>query len=225
MRSVEDVGALRIFDPDHPDRAVIAAGAPWFMALFGRDSLLTSWMVLPLDTRLAFGTLRALAEAQGAVVDPLTEEEPGRVLHEMRLGRSTSPVRGGAHVYYGSIDSTPLFVMLLGELRRWGLGSSDVETLLPHADRALEWIRSYGDRDGDGFVEYKRATDRGLRNQGWKDSFDGVTFADGTLAEPSIALAEVQGYVYAAYLARAHFAREAGDPSLCQLWADRATQT
>ena len=124
---------------------------------------------------------------------------------------------GGSNIYYGSIDATPLFVMLLGELRRWGLATSDVDALLPHADRALEWIERYGDRDGDGFVEYQRATDRGLINQGWKDSFDGISFAGGRLAELPIALAEVQGYAYAAFLARAHFAREAGDatcPSL-----------
>jgi glycogen debranching enzyme len=221
-RSREDLGALRIFDPDHPDRAVVAAGAPWFMALFGRDSLLTSWMVLPLDRRLALGTLQALAEDQGRVVDPITEEQPGRILHEVRLGRRAQPVRDGSHVYYGSVDATPLFVMLLGELRRWGLEREQVDALLPAADRALEWIVRYGDRDGDGFVEYERSTDRGLRNQGWKDSFDGVTFADGALAEPPIALCEVQAYVYAAYLARAHFAGEVGDEESLDLWSGRA---
>jgi glycogen debranching enzyme len=221
-RSVDDLGALRIFDPDHPDRAVVAAGAPWFMALFGRDSLLTSFMVLPFNTELAIGTLHALAELQGTRVDPLTEEQPGRILHEVRFGRGHGPNRSGAHIYYGSADSTPLFVMLLGELRRWGLAASDVTALLPAADRALDWIEEYGDRDGDGFVEYQRATDRGLRNQGWKDSFDGISFADGQLAEAPIALAEVQAYVYAAYLARAHFAREADDVELTQLWAKKA---
>ena len=101
--------------------------------------------------------------------------------------------------------------MLLGELRRWGLATSEVDALVPHADRALEWMEQFGDRDGDGFIEYQRATDRGLVNQGWKDSFDGINFAAGDLAQPPIALAEVQGYAYAAFLARAHFAREAGD--------------
>ena len=221
-RSVEDLGALRIDDADNPDRVTVAAGAPWFMALFGRDSILASWMTLPIDTRLALGTLQALAQRQGTHVNPISEEEPGRILHEVRFGADSEPVRGGAQVYYGSVDSTPLFVMLLGELRRWGLAPADVNALLPAADRALEWITRYGDRDDDGFVEYHRATDRGLRNQGWKDSFDGVSFADGRLADAPIALCEVQGYAYSAYLARAHFAREAGDEALCARWASRA---
>ncbi|MBO0731237.1 MAG: hypothetical protein J2P57_18415, partial [Acidimicrobiaceae bacterium] len=114
----------------------------------------------------------------------------------------------------GSADATPLFVMLLGELRRWGLAREAVDDLLPHADRAIEWIERHGDRDGDGYVEYQRASDRGLRNQGWKDSADAVRFADGHLADPPIALAEVQGYVYGAYLARAFFAAEHGDAML-----------
>ncbi len=222
LRSLEDLGSLRIFDPDHPRRTVVAAGAPWFMATFGRDSLLTSWMVLPLDQGLALGTLQTLAAHQGQVVDPLSEEEPGRILHEMRLGRGASLALGGGNVYYGTVDATPLFVMLLGELRRWGLAPSEVEALLPHADRALAWIEEYGDRDGDGFVEYQRATDRGLLHQGWKDSSDAVTFADGRPAEPPIALCEVQGYVYSAFLARAHFAREVGDEDTAQRWARRA---
>jgi glycogen debranching enzyme len=221
--SVADLGALRIFDPDHEDRTAVAAGAPWFMALFGRDSVLTSWVLLPLDANLALGTLRSLADHQGTRTDPLTDEQPGRILHELRLGRMSLPAReGGAHVSYSSIDATPLFVMLLGELRRWGLSWSEVEGLLPAADRGLDWIRDYGDRDGDGFVEYQRATDRGMRNQGWKDSHDGISFADGTLAEPPIALCEVQGYVYSAYLARAHFAREAHDDELARHWAQKA---
>jgi glycogen debranching enzyme len=113
-------------------------------------------------------------------------------------------------VYYGSIDATPLFVVLLGELGRWGFGDA-VQELLRHADRALRWIEEFGDRDGDGFVEYERSTERGLVNQGWKDSFDGVNFADGRIAEAPIALCEVQGYVYAAYVARAEIARGFGD--------------
>ena len=220
--STEDLGALRIFDGDRPDRNVVAAGAPWFMTLFGRDALLTSWMLLPLDHTLALGTLHTLARLQGTKVDLLTEEEPGKILHEVRSGLDSGYALGSGDVYYGSVDATPLFVMLLGELRRWGLARVEVDALLPHADRALAWIEQYGDRDGDGFVEYQRATDRGLANQGWKDSFDAISFATGTLAEPPIALAEVQGYVYAAYLARAHFAREAGDEDTAQHWAGKA---
>ncbi len=221
-RSEEDLGALRIFDPDHPERAVVAAGAPWFMTVFGRDSLLSSWMTLLLDPSLAAGTLQTLARFQGARADRLTEEEPGRILHEMRFGIAANLSLGGGNVYYGSVDSTPLFVMLLGELRRWGLGREVVDQLLPHADRAIAWIEQHGDRDGDGFVEYERATDRGLRNQGWKDSWDGVNFASGRIAEPPIALCEVQGYVYAAYLARAYFAQEAGDEETAARLHERA---
>jgi len=220
--SAEDIGALRMFDPDHPDRVVVAAGVPWFMTLFGRDSLLTSWMLLPVDPTVALGTLQTLAQLQGSRVDALSEEEPGRILHEVRTGLDTEMALGGSNLYYGSIDATPLFVMLLGELRRWGLASSEVDALVAHADRALEWIERFGDRDGDGFVEYQRATDRGLVNQGWKDSFDGINFAGGDLAKPPIALAEVQGYAYAAFLARAHFAREAGEVDLARHWSERA---
>ncbi|HEX9034057.1 MAG TPA: glycogen debranching N-terminal domain-containing protein [Streptosporangiaceae bacterium] len=220
--STEDLGSLRIFDPDHADRAVIAAGAPWFMTIFGRDSLITSWMILPLDPSLALGTLRTLASLQGTKVTPATEEEPGKILHEMRFGMQASLWLGGSSVYYGSVDATPLFVMLLGELRRWGLERRVVDELLPHADRALDWIVNRGDRDGDGFVEYARSTELGLANQGWKDSFDGVTFADGQIAEPPIALAEVQGYVYAAYLAKSHFCTEREDADGAAYWAQKA---
>ncbi|HEY2192516.1 MAG TPA: glycogen debranching N-terminal domain-containing protein [Actinomycetospora sp.] len=210
--SSEDLGALQIGDPAHPDRRVVAAGAPWFMALFGRDSLLTSLMALPLDRELALGTLWMLADLQGVRVEPLTEEEPGRIVHEVRCGREGSLSRSGSSAYYGTVDATPLFVVLLGELHRWGMAEEELRALLPAADRAMAWVAQYGDRDGDGFVEYRRATDRGLVNQGWKDSFDGVTSAAGRIAEPPIALAEVQGYVYAAHCARAELAEAVDDP-------------
>jgi glycogen debranching enzyme len=221
-RSQQDLGALRIFDPLDPSVAAVAAGAPWFMALFGRDSLLTAYMALPVDRTLALGTLRTLARLQGRVTDPLTEEEPGRILHEIRLGVESGLSLGGGSVYYGTVDATPLFVVLLGELVRWGAEPEHVRELLPNADRALEWVERYGDRDGDGFVEYQRATDRGLRNQGWKDSWDGVNFADGHPAEPPIALCEVQGYVYDAYLARARLARDLGEAAESGQWTEKA---
>jgi len=223
-RSVEDIGALRTFDPAHPDLPVVAAGAPWFMALFGRDSLLTSWMLLPWDDSLAAGTLQTLAARQGRLSDPASEEEPGKILHEIRFGPAASLALGGRSAYYGTADATPLFVMLLGELRRWGRHGDLARDLLPHADRALEWMQRYGDADGDGFIEYCRKTPAGLVNQGWKDSWDGINFADGTIAEPPIALAEVQGYAYAAYRARAAFAREAGDASGGRHWAAAAAR-
>jgi glycogen debranching enzyme len=223
-RSVEDLGALRIFDPEHPNWPVVAAGAPWFMALFGRDSLLTAWMLLPWDPGLALGTLRTLAARQGAEVDPGSEEEPGKILHEVRFGPAASFALNGRSAYFGSADATALFVMLLGELQRWGGKESAVDALLPNADRAMEWIESYGDADGDGFVEYCRKTRDGLVNQGWKDSWDGVNFADGTIAEAPIALAEVQAYVFAAYKARAQLARHAGDERGAAAWRQKAKQ-
>jgi len=223
-RSHDDMGALRIVDPQNPERMVVAAGAPWFMALFGRDALLASCMLVPINPSLALGTLQTLAGRQGTAVDPLTEEQPGRILHEVRLGVGTGLALGGKSAYYGSIDATPLFVTLLGEVGRWGVAGEAVDALLPHADRALEWIRDYGDRDGDGFVEYERLNDQGLINQGWKDSWDGINFADGRLAEVPIALCEVQGYVYSAYIARAWMAYDAGDLALAAELRERAVQ-
>jgi glycogen debranching enzyme len=221
-RSLEDLGALRIFDPDFPERAVVAAGAPWFMTLFGRDSLLTSWMALLVDPDLALGTLQTLARFQGTKVDPRTDEEPGRILHEMRFGEAASLSLDGGSIYYGTADATPLFVMLMGELRRWGLAPEAVDHLLPHVDAAMSWITEYGDRDGDGYVEYQRASDRGLHNQGWKDSFDGIRFANGDLPRAPIALCEVQGYVYGAYLARGYFAEESGQSDAAHHWFGKA---
>ncbi len=222
QRSTRDLAALRIFDPEYPDRAVVAAGAPWFMTLFGRDSLLTSWMTVLVDPDLALGTLQTLARFQGTRVDPLTEEEPGRILHEMRFGESSSLALGGGRVYYGTADATPLFVMLVGELTRWGSRRDEVDALIPAVDRALVWITDYGDKDGDGYVEYARTSDRGLLNQGWKDSWDSMRFMDGTLATPPIALCEVQGYVYAALIARSHMATESGDYELAESLRTRA---
>ncbi len=221
-RSSEDLGLLRLFDPDHPSRAVVAAGAPWSMTLVGRDSILTSWMALLADPDLALGVLETLARFQGTRCDPFTEEEPGRILHEMRFGEGPGLTPCDGHVSYASTDATPLFVMLLGELRRWGLAREVIDRLLPHADAALDWVESYGDRDGDGYVEYQRASDRGPANQGWKSSPEGIRYADGRVAKAPIALCEVQAYVYGAYLARVHFAREAGDEATAARCARRA---
>ncbi len=222
LQSERDLGALRIFDPNYSNRTIIAAGAPWFMTLFGRDSLITSMMTLDVDPSIASGTLLTLARTQGSRIDDLTEEQPGKILHEMRRGLTSTPKTRSGSTYYGSIDSTPLFVVAVGELHRWGVSEAIVADLLPHVDRALEWIEHFGDLDGDGFVEYQRATDRGLLNQGWKDSFDGVSFASGRLAEPPIALCEVQGYVYAAYLARADIAAGLGDAAVARDFRERA---
>lgn len=217
-----DLAGLRIDDPNHPKRVLLAAGAPWFMTLFGRDSLLTAWMLLPLDPRVARGTLEALAQDQGRVVDPRTEEEPGRILHEVRSGLTEESGADEDTVYYGTADATPLFVMLAGEVHRWGMSDPEMGVLRRHVDRALSWIEDYGDADGDGFVEYERASDRGLVNQGWKDSFDGITYHSGAVAEPPLALAEVQGYAYAAFLAGARFAEDAHDHDRARHLRERA---
>ena len=221
-RSVDDLGSLRVFDPEVPERAVVAAGVPWQMSLHARDALLTAWSALLVDPGLALGVLETLARFQGTDVDPRTEEEPGRILHELRFGSGPSLGFGGGRISYGAVDSTPLFVMLLGELRRWGLAPELIERLLPHADAALTWIEDHGDRDGDGWVEYQRATDRGRRHQGWRDTDEGLRAADGRMGQPPIALAEVQASVYAAYVARSHFAREAGDQAGEASWRAKA---
>jgi len=205
-RTESDLGALRIDGP-HP---FVAAGAPWFMTLFGRDSMLTAWMALPLDPSLALSTLQTLAEVQGRTVNPLTEEEPGRIMHELRRGPGSADALGGSH-YYGTADATPLFVMLLAQAWRWGADVDAVRALLPAADAALSWVDHYGDRDGDGFVEYERTTDRGLANQGWKDDPASINDAAGRRPATPIALCEVQGYVYAALLARAELAEAFGE--------------
>ncbi|MGM9473425.1 amylo-alpha-1,6-glucosidase [Pseudarthrobacter sp. YS3] len=223
-RSYDDLGALRIEDPAHPERIVVAAGAPWFMTVFGRDSLWASEMALPVDPSLALGTLQTLADRQGRVVDPMSEEEPGKILHEVRLGVASGLSLGGKSVYYGSVDATPQFVMTLASVSRWGFAKDTISALLPHADRALDWIRTYGDKDGDGFVEYERLNEQGLINQGWKDSWDGVNFADGRLAEPPIALCEVQALTYSAFLSRAWMAYDAGEPALAARLTDEAAR-
>ncbi len=197
-QALADIAALRIIDIAHPDRPVVAAGAPWFMTLFGRDSLLTSWMTLPFDGGLAAGVLATLAELQGRHDDDVAEEQPGKILHELRRHGGGGPFSARQR-YFGTVDATPLFVMLAAEAHRWGaLDEAQVDALAPSVGAALQWILTAGDTDGDGFVDYRRRNPRGLSNQGWKDSWDGVTFADGALPVGPIALVEVQGYAYAA---------------------------
>ena len=192
-RATDDLRALY---SEVDGESVITAGIPWYSTVFGRDSIITSLQTLPLSSRIAVETLTYLARRQGTKDDDYTEEQPGKILHELRRGEMA---RSGEipHVpYYGSIDATPLWLILLHETWRWTGDHSLVRSLLPNADRALEWIDRYGDRDGDGFVEYFRLSEKGLANQGWKDSGDGVPFPDGSLPAPPIALIEVQGYVY-----------------------------
>jgi glycogen debranching enzyme len=212
-RAVRDLWSLH-FGGGAPqlEGAVLAAGIPWFMALFGRDSLTAAYQALPYYPYVAAGVLRALARLQGTRVNPRTEEEPGKILHEHRpeaLGGSNSPIP--AFPYYGTIDATPLFLIVLAATYRHTGDAALVEELWPAAERALAWIDQYGDRDGDGFLEYQRSTDEGLINQGWKDSWDSIRFRDGRLAQAPIALCEVQGYAYAARLAMAALCEARGD--------------
>ena len=215
-RSIEDIAALRLHDPTGLRKPVIAAGAPWYMTLFGRDALISAYMALPIDPTLAIGVLEALGELQGHQVDAYSEEEPGRIMHETRYLGVDAPTLTGGSTYYGSVDATPLFVMLLGELSRWGLGDDDLRALLPHADRALAWMQEYGDRDGDGYIEYQKTSDRGLSNQGWKDSADGIRYRSGLVAEAPIALCEVQAYAYGAHRARAAIAVRLGQTEIAR---------
>ncbi len=200
-RGLGDLAALRMSAAFAPGEVFVAAGAPWYFTLFGRDSLWAARMLLPLGTDLARGTLRTLAARQGTRTDPATAEQPGKILHELR--REQFPIGQGLTLpplYYGTIDATPLWVCLLHDAWRWGMDPQDVEALLPAAEAALAWMADSGDADGDGFLEYVDESGHGLANQGWKDSGDSVQWRDGRLAEGTIALVEVQGYAHEAAL-------------------------
>ncbi|WP_330290356.1 glycogen debranching N-terminal domain-containing protein [Streptomyces sp. NBC_00576] len=202
-QSLDDLHSLRMAMTVSPGDTFLAAGLPWFFTLFGRDSLWAARMLLPLGTDLALGTLRTLAAQQGTRTDAETEEEPGKILHEVRRGVFDDGK--GLHlppVYYGTVDATPLWICLLHDAWRWGLPTADIEPLLPALVAALDWIDSAA-RAGDGFLSYVDHRGTGLANQGWKDSADAVRFTDGRLAEAPLALAEVQGYAYEAALAGA----------------------
>jgi glycogen debranching enzyme len=185
---------LKALTVHHLGGPVVSAGIPWYTCPFGRDALITGFEALLATPEVARDALRFLARLQGTSDDPSRDEEPGKIPHEIRFGEMASAGEVPHTPYYGSADATPLFLVLLDEYERWTADAATVDALLPAAEAALGWIERWGDRDGDGLVEYERRTPRGLRNQGWKDSHDGVPFADGKPAEPPIALVEVQGY-------------------------------
>ena len=203
-RSIADLAALRMRTGESR-RPLFAAGMPWFMTVFGRDTAITSLQTLLLGPEIAVGALDALTELQAKEVDPTIDAEPGKIVHETRRGRCAE---FWFPRYYGSIDSTPLYLVLLAETWRWTDDASFAQRMREPALLALEWIDRYGDRDGDGFVEYSRMVDSGLANQSWKDSGDSQRFQDGSFAEAPIAAVEVQGYVYDAKRGLAEVARE-----------------
>lgn len=217
-QSLIDLAALRFYpDPDSGD-SLPAAGLPWFMALFGRDSLVASYQALPFVPELAETTLRTLAARQGTKVDDFRDEEPGKILHELRFGELTLFGERPHSPYFGSADATPLFLVLLDEAERWTGNAELVRELEGPARAALRWIDEYGDRDGDGYVEYEwRNRETGLENQCWKDSWNSILFADGSPSTLPRATCEIQGYVYEAKRRCARLAREVwGDAPLAE---------
>jgi glycogen debranching enzyme len=213
-RSIVDLAGLR-FQPPVVPGSLPAAGLPWFMAIFGRDSIITSLQSLPFTPELASTTLRILALFQARVDDAFRDAEPGKILHELRLGELTAFEERPHSPYYGTADATPLFLILLEEYERWTGNRTLVSSLEKAARAAVEWIDKHGDRDGDGYVEYERRNaETGLENQCWKDSWDSIAFADGTVAPPPRATCEVQGYVYDAKRRTARLARS--------VWRDAA---
>ena len=209
LQSVSDLASLRMRGGGRAGR-LPAAGMPWFMTVFGRDTIITCLQTLLFGHELARTALEVLAALQATENDPEVDAEPGKIVHELRSGKAA---QNWFHAYYGTVDATPLYLVLLSEVWRWTDDSVLVRRLREPALKALAWIDEYGDRDGDGFVEYERRTPRGLENQSWKDSHDSQRFHDGTIASAPIAPCEVQGYVYDAKRRIAELARE--------IWRDR----
>jgi glycogen debranching enzyme len=214
--AIADLAALRLHaEVEGNDFSLPAAGLPWFMAIFGRDTLVTSYQSLAVGPELARGALHALASLQGTEVDDFKDEDPGKILHEIRFGELTVLGEMPHRPYYGTADATPLWLILLSEYWRVTGDDRTVKELRPNAERALEWIDRYGDRDGDGYIEYATRSSRGLRNQSWKDSGNSMRFSDGGVADPPLAVCEIQGYAYDAKVRAAELAERVwGAPDL-----------
>ena len=212
-RSVADLRLLVNDGPGEGQRYV-SAGVPWFTTLFGRDSIITALQTLAFRPQLAVEILEVLASLQATEVDEWRDAEPGKILHELRIGETARAGELPHSPYYGSVDSTPLWLVLLGATYEWTGDRALVDRLWPNALAALRWIDEWGDRDGDGFVEYERRSPRGLLNQGWKDSGDAIRDRHGREAKAPIALAEVQGYVFDAKTRMAALARMRGEVEL-----------
>lgn len=223
-RTMRDLAALRFDLPISPGRHLPAAGLPWFMAAFGRDSLITSFQALPFMPELAHTALVTLSELQAVKRDDFRDAEPGKILHELRFGELTAFEEQPHSPYYGSADATQLWLILLDEYERWTGRDDVVHALEASARAALRWIDEHGDRDGDGYVEYARRNPRtGLENQCWRDSWDSIQYADGTLASLPRATCELQGYVYDAKRRTARLAREVwDDPGLADQLEEQA---
>jgi glycogen debranching enzyme len=212
-RSVSDLRLLVNEGPGE-DQRYVSAGVPWFATLFGRDSLISAFQALAFRPQIAVEILEVLAAYQATEDDPRRDAEPGKILHELRTGEMARSGELPHTPYYGSVDSTPLWLILFGATFDWTGDRQMVDRLWPNAVAAMRWIDEYGDRDRDGFVEYERRSDRGLLNQGWKDSSDAIRDRDGKEAAPPIALAEVQGYVYDAKRRMARLAAVRGETDL-----------
>ncbi len=215
----DDLEHLLLADPEAPSDAFAAAGSPWFFTLFGRDSLWTARMMLPFGTAVAMSTLRVLARRQGVHHDPTTDEQPGRILHELRTAPVDTVAAQLPPLYYGTIDATQLWMLLLAESWRWGAPAEQVEALLPALERAATWLLADADADGDGLCEYRGGSGHGLSNQGWKDSGDSVGWQHGPPAEGPIALCEVQAYTYEAALGAADLLERFGRGGAAELRA------